>query len=276
MTLAPASAEWQRRRHEIQFSWATGRSPLFGCGGGLPIYTQAGTSTTDAMGQGRLEGGYPYTVLVVGDGGERALDWLRPGDVAKTVSLLPAVDLDIELTCGGQPCHEVDARGQIARNGGECALAFYPPKGGPMRLEIAKVPQGELELQIQTDRWTPREGRLVHRTPLAADLRTVLDVPIIGGPHALHGSVRFPDGAPPGGQSHYTTVRVSCDNGLERHTSPEPSNGAFTVTALSPVPCRIWAEHAGARAGRWLAPAVNVIPGSGTAARLVLQQHNPN
>jgi hypothetical protein len=145
-----------------------------------------------------------------------------------------------------------------------------------MRLATAKLPQGELELKIQTDRWTPREGRLVHRTRLTADLRTVLDVPIIGGPHALDGSVRFPDGAPPGGQSHYTTVQVACDNGLARHTWPEPSTGAFTVTALAQVPCRISATHSGARPGRWRAPAVNVLPGSGAAARLVLQQVSSN
>jgi hypothetical protein len=268
-----------------KLSWTHGPSALFGCAGGLPIYEASGTAITDAAGQARLPGGSAYQVLAAGDLGARALDVLRRGELAKTVVLLPGVAVDIELTCGGQPCGQVDARGHISRNGVECKLAFYsppdkpatlqianmPPPDKPATLRIANMPQGELELRIQTDRWTPREGLLVHRTPLTADLRAVLDVPIIGGPHAQQGSVHFPDGAPPGGPSHYTTVRAACDNGVERHASPDPANGAFTLTALPDVPCRVSATHSGTRPGRWLAPAVKVIPGAGAAVRLELQ-----
>lgn len=266
----------------VKVYW-TAPGPVFHCAVSVDplqssyFYRPSGEATTNARGEARLRvsgasADERYQLLAIGPDGGKTLGSLGPTESTKVLRLLPVVRINLALRCGGGACGGADGYGSIVRDGGSCT--FLVRRGVPEDVDGARLPQGDLELNLHSDVDSPREARVVYRSPLRSDLRATVELPIVGGPHELVGSALLPDGSACGGDFQLTMVSLECPSGLRRLASAEPSTGAFRLTALSPEPCVVSAVCNG-REGQWLSAPVSVSPGSTPSLTILLEPSPP-
>lgn len=222
--VAGARVDWQQISH-------------FACDVDTPIaptYWWGGTASTDAAGRFMVPSQGQFVRVVAPDGAAAVAH--IDGDT--TLVVRPTVTVAIAPRCPGG-CAAIEGFGTISVGVFHCKLAPEVSDYVGSRLQLSRVPRGELELELRSGPNTDDERAVKLHATITGDATLTPELPRIAGSLAVRGRMLIDD-RPPGGPDYASHVRVDCGPLLGRDVTPAP-DGRFTVEHLPARACTVHA-----------------------------------